>query len=84
MIHGKSFSMVLVVSLFLVVSCTQAVKGMDYDQIYYVTTLQGVSCTVESCLTLSEFASNVSHYLWENTTLVFQQGNHTLNSRFQI
>jgi predicted outer membrane repeat protein len=41
-------------------------------------------CPVESCLTLSSFAANVSFYLDNNTSLIFQPGNHTVQSKLNI
>ena len=44
-----------------------------------------VQCSMgESCLTLSMLAANTSNYLDSNTTLIFLEGNHTLDSELFI
>ena len=37
-----------------------------------------------NCLTLTQFATNSSHYLRDNTTLILQPGIHMLNSRLVV
>ena len=41
-------------------------------------------CPGESCLTLSSFAANVSLHLDNNTSLIFQPGNHSVQSKLNI
>ena len=44
-------------------------------EVYYISP---DLCTVQPCLTLSQFAANLSYYLHSNTTLVFLPGTHYL------
>lgn len=53
-------------------------------KVYYITHSPGDSCLAERCLTLSQFATNVDSYVTSNTTLIFQSGNHSLNSELFI
>ena len=50
------------------------------EKIYYITTSSPTTdlCTHQSCLILSQFAANSSHFLHSNTTLVFLPGTHYL------
>ena len=51
------------------------------SEVYYITANSTDHCTVEPCLTLSQFAANSNHYLHsDNTTLVFLPGTHYLNT----
>ena len=47
--------------------------------VYHITANSTDLCTVQPCLTLSQFASNTSQYLHSNTTLVFFPGTHYLS-----
>ena len=49
-------------------------------EVYYITANSTNLCTVQPCLTLSQFAAISSHYLHSNTTLVFLPGTHYLSS----
>ena len=49
------------------------------SEVYYITAKSADPCTVQPCLTLSQFAANLSHSLHSNTTLVFLPGTHHLN-----
>ena len=49
-------------------------------EVYHVTTNSSDHCPVLSCLTLTEFATNLSNYLHPNTTLVFLSGMHYLSN----
>ena len=51
---------------------------------YHIVPSPSHDCPVESCLTLSSFAANVSLYLDNNTLLMFQPGNHTVQSQLNI
>ena len=52
---------------------------------YHIVPSPSHNCPVsESCLTLSSFAANVSLYLDSNTSLIFQPGNHTVQSTCSI
>ena len=50
------------------------------SEVYYIITTSTDLCTVQPCLTLSQFAANSSHYLHSNTTLVFFPGTHYLST----
>ena len=41
-------------------------------------------CPVESCLTISSLAADISLYLDSNTSLTFQPGNYTMHSELNI
>ena len=66
----------LILSLILC-SLNQAAS----ETVYYITTNSTDLCTVqlEPCLTLSQFATDSTHYLHSNTTLVFLPGIHYLS-----
>ena len=49
------------------------------SEVYYITTNSTDLCTMQPCLTLSQFAANSSHSLHSNTTLVFLPGIHHLS-----
>ena len=59
---------------FILCSVNQAA-----DEVYYITTNSIDLCTIQPCLTLSQFAANSSYYLHSNTTLVFLPGTHYLS-----
>ena len=54
--------------------------------VYHIVSSPDRHCPVESisCLTISSFAANVSLYLDNNTSLIFQPGNHTVHSEFNV
>ena len=47
-------------------------------EVYYITTNSTDLCTIQPCLTLSQFAANSSYYHHSNTMLVFLPGTHYL------
>ena len=49
------------------------------SEVYYIKTDPTDFCIVQPCLTLSQFAANLSHHLHSNTTLVFLPGTHYLS-----
>ena len=51
---------------------------------YHIVPSPDHRCPVESCLTLSSFAANVSQYIESNTLLLFQPGNHVIHSKVNI
>ena len=54
------------------------IHTVDSSNVHYITPTQ---CPVEeSCLTLSTLAANINNYLNSNTTVVFLEGNHFLDS----
>ena len=50
------------------------------SEVYYITTNSSDLCTVQPCLTLSQYATNSSHYFQSNATLVFLPGTHHLRN----
>ena len=52
--------------------------------VYHIVPSPSHDCPVESCLTLSLFAANVSLYLDNNTSLIFQPGNYIVHSQVNI
>ena len=65
----------LTLSLLVLCSLNQAAS-----EVYYITANSAAPCTVQPCLTLSQFAANSSHSLHSNTTLVFLPGTHHLSN----
>ena len=51
---------------------------------YHIIPSPDHHCPVESCLTLSSFAANASFYLDDNTSLIFQPGNHVKRSQLNV
>ena len=51
---------------------------------YHIVPSPDHHCPIESCLTLSSFATNVSQYIESNTLLLFQPGNHVMRSKINI
>ena len=52
--------------------------------VHHIISSESELCPADFCLTLSEFASNTSGYLYVNTTLIFQSGHHILGLAFKI
>ena len=52
--------------------------------VYHIVSSPDHHCPIESCLTISSFAANVSLYLDNNTSLIFQPGNHTVHSELNV
>ena len=65
----------LTLSLLVLCSLNQAAS-----EVYYITANSADLCTMQPCLTLSQFAANSSHSLHSNTTLVFLPGTHHLSN----
>ena len=63
-------------NLFLAQLCIGLISGA----VYHIVPSPSHHCPVESCLTLSLFAANTSLYLDNDTSLIFQPGNHTMRS----
>ena len=57
-----------------------------HSLVYQVLPSSQYSCQTQPCLTLSQFASDISSYLQSNTTLtlIFQPGNHILNVTLRV
>ena len=64
---------------FLTLLVVLYARSQAASEVYYITTNSTDSCTMQPCLTLSQFAANSSHYLHFNTTLVFLPGTHYLS-----
>ena len=70
------------IKLFLLVTLIHTV---DCDNVHYITPWHPCPGSVwESCITLSTLAANTSDYLDSNTTLLFLEGSHTLNSKLVV
>ena len=69
---------VLLVAL-LVFDRAKVIRG---DTVYVISPSNRISSCqpVSKCFTLSQFAANSNSYLKQNTTLMLQPGNHTLDS----
>ena len=52
--------------------------------VYHIAPSPSHHCPVEQCLTLSSFAANASLYLDNNTSLIFQPGNHIIRSKLNV
>ena len=66
------------IKLLLLVIDLIFIHTVDSSNVHYITPTQ---CPVEEfCLTLSTLAANISNYLNSNTTIVFLEGNHILDS----
>ena len=63
------------VLILFIVLCSRTHQAAS--EIYYIT---ANLCTVQPCLTFSQFAANSSHYLHSYTTLVFLPGTHYLTT----
>ena len=64
----------LLTVLLILCSVNQATS-----EVYYITIQSTDLCATHTCLTLSQFAANSTHYLHSNTTLVFPPGTHYLS-----
>ena len=56
------------------------------NRTFYIIPSSNISCPVDPCLTLSQFAQNSSSLLshTSNATLVFLNGNHRLETNFSV
>lgn len=54
--------------------------------VYHILPNPSDPCPTQPCLTLSQFASNTSSYIYlqSSATLTFQLGNHNLSSTFRV
>ena len=71
------FYLQAIVCTFLLLLCADC-------HVHYITSSENELCRADFCLTLSEFASNTSGYLYINTTLIFRSGYHVLDSIFTV
>ena len=67
----------LVLLTLALVSCS--LNQATSQTVYHIIANSNDLCTVRLCLTLSQFAANMSQYLHSNTTLVFLPGTHYLS-----
>ena len=51
---------------------------------HYIVPTLNYSCFVDSCLTLSQFADNLSNYIDSSTILFIAGGNHSLDIRISV
>ena len=75
-----SFKVAHLSFLLLVSMCSSQVSS----EVYQITSMSGDPCLREPCLTLSQFTNQSDSYLNDNTTLIFQPGNHSLNSVLSV
>ena len=75
-----SFNITYFSFLLLVSMCSSQVSC----EIYQITSMSGDPCPLEPCLTLSQFTNQSDSYLNDNTTLIFQPGNHSLNTVLSV
>ena len=54
------------------------------EEQYFITPSLSDPCPTDSCLTFDQFATNSTDYLRSNTTLLFLEGTHKLESGFMI
>ena len=83
-IHGEEFCIMMtsfILSLFL--SQLLWIRFVVCD-VYHIIPSPDHHCPVELCLTLSLFAVNASLYLDNNTSLIFQPGNHTIRLKLNV
>ena len=81
MIQPKLGVCAAAVVVFLLCSLTQT-----KSEIYYITTnsTDPLCPGLVPCLTLSQYAANLSHYLHPNTTLIFLPGTHYLTFNLAV
>ena len=53
-------------------------------EVHHIVPSKGYPCSVDSCLTLSQFAENSTSYVDSNTTLFITRGSHHLNKRISL
>ena len=51
---------------------------------YYIVPTPSSACLSEPCLTLSQFADNITNYIISNTSLIITEGEHVLNVELPI
>ena len=76
--------MICLRTILCVVLTLLSVNNYCDTGVYYITPSASEPCPADFCLSLSQFASNTSNYLHFNTTLIFQSGNHILDSTIKI
>ena len=74
--------MAYVASLFLLTLLLCSLNQAT-SYVYHIRTNSTGSCAAH-CLTLTEYATNFSHYLHSNTTLVFLPGTHDLKVNLSV
>ena len=68
------------IKLLLAVIDLILIHTVSSSNVHYITPSSTAWCPGESCLTLSTLAANSSNYLDSNTTIVFLEGSHILDS----
>ena len=80
MYYPKFSVFVIYIAVFLLCSLKQT-----NSEVQYIIRNSTDVCSMQPCLTLSQFAANSSHYhLHSNTTLIFLPGTHYLNVKLEI
>ena len=80
MASAESLTMVMATLLPLLVHFTTC---SDHTT-HYIKPTANVPCPADPCLTLSEYAQQIHHYLTSNTTLLFLPGDHVLSVNFTV
>ena len=85
--HHSNMRDTILICAVLVVSLFELVIPSHGNSIEYMVSPSNKIATcrpVAQCFTLSQFAANSKSYLEQNTTLILQPGNHTLDSVFMV
>ena len=64
--------------------CTLLLSLTADCHVHYIAPSQNEPCPVDVCLTLAQFTANTSRYVYLNTTLIFQSGNHISDAPLRI
>ena len=71
-------------TLLLWVMHLTLINTVDSSNVHYIIPSPTTQCPEGSCLTLSTLAANSSYYSDPNTTMVFLEGSHTLDSELIV
>ena len=66
---------------FVIVTIVSSCPGLGGSEVLYITPSPNLTCPGKPCLTLHQFAANVSQ---TNTTLLFLSGIHELYLKFSV
>ena len=74
----------LKVALFSLLLLVSVCSGHISSEVYQIKSSSDDSCPREPCLTLSQFIDKSDSYIVDNTTLILQPGNHSLESVLSV
>ena len=74
----------LKVALFSLLLLVSVCSGHISSEVYQIKSSSDDSCPRKPCLTLSQFINKSDSYIVDNTTLIFQPGNHSLESVLSV